>query len=168
MFTFWSVFLTWVATGNACDFVCFENEIPAERSLQCQRLSFLTLLSQSSSAACQVWLAALTKKGKECVSLAPFSQLSWCSMMVCVPVSAASTGSRGTLETFSFATLWGKIPKLGQEHKSEAVSQNYTLGLYQLYNLNISRQANKLRQFSTGVHLLLPLLDPETGYSRSR
>ena len=49
MFTFCSVFLTRVARENTYNFVCFENEIPVERSLQCQALSFLTLLSQSVS-----------------------------------------------------------------------------------------------------------------------
>lgn len=57
-------------------FVGFENKILVETAFHCQSQSFLTLLSQSLSVACQVWLTALTKKGKECVSLAPFSQLS--------------------------------------------------------------------------------------------
>ena len=83
-------------------FVCFESEIPLERSLRHWPLSFLTVLSPSSSAACQLWLTPLTKKGKECVSLASLGQLSPCAVLGCVPtVSAGSIGSRGMLDTFS-------------------------------------------------------------------
>lgn len=67
-------------------------------------------------------LASLTKKGKECVSPAPFSRLSGCSVMGGVHgVSWIHRKQGNVIDTFSPASLeslCSKIPKLCQERKS--------------------------------------------------
>ena len=101
MFTFCSVFLTRVARENTYNFVCFENEIPVERSLQCQALSFLTLLSQSVSglAYCsnQKWQRMWKPRSFQPLVLVLCTGL--------VHTVAAGSNTSGVLETSSPATL---------------------------------------------------------------
>lgn len=129
--------------------------------MQCQPLSLLSALSPSWSAACQVWLTALTKKGKECVGLASFSQLSRCSILICVPTaSAGSTGSRGMLNTFS--------PEVQRECEArfQSFARSINPGHYlrtthwalSLHMLHTSWQSSKPRQFITGARSPLRLL----------
>ncbi|KAK2109963.1 hypothetical protein P7K49_009709, partial [Saguinus oedipus] len=104
--------------------------------------AILALLSQSSSAVCQVQLTLLTKKGKECVSPAPFSELSGCSMMGGVHgVSWIHRKQENVIDTFSPAIL----DSLPQENNLERqLVRVCKTQLRKLKNRKIWRQESSL------------------------
>lgn len=168
-----SIFFSWVARGKASNFVCFENEIPVERSLQCQPLSFLTLLSQSSSACSMSGLAHYCNQKRQrmckpCQRVVLVLHNGLCSHNVswirrkqrdAGDIFPLQLGSVGEVRFKSFAR------NINPRHYLRTTHWAFTI-----YVLNISWQSNKSGQFITGAHLLLQLLlkDPETeGSNRS-